>query len=229
MNFYRKAILIGLFVITQAVPVTAETIRLKSGREVQMVDGRVPEKVGEEIYREAERFLKKGRLDLAGEHYQFLLDRGKGDIVSRAKAAQGEVRRIEYGSFVVLRNGRVFKGKVRADLRSDLFGLEGRQEIPLWQVEEIVAEYHPGYSFVSGTFYPLTLLEIKLRDRELQTSKITGEVEFVVEAADGLVTKAVLGKAYQLFRPEGLAKQLQAAITDRIIKIVVYPDLRRPE
>ncbi len=123
----------------------------------------------------------------------------------------------------------MLKGKIRADLRADLLGLEGKEEIPLWRLEEIVAEYHPGYSQVSKTLYPLTLLEIKFRAGELKASRITSQIEFVVEAADGSVVKALLGKEYEVLRTGDLGGQLQAMTTERITKVVIYPDLKRPE
>ena len=115
------------------------------------------------------------------------------------------------------------------DRTEHLLGLEGREELPIWRVEEIVAEYHPGYSFVSKTFYPLTLLEIKFRGSELKSARITGEVEFVVHTADGRVKRGLLGKEYQVLNPDDLIGQLSAMTADRISKVVIYPDIKRAE
>jgi len=213
--------------VEMKAPLSRETVKLKSGREVQLVDGEVPEKVAEEIYRAAEQLLKHGRIDLAGEYWQLIVDKTKGGIVSRAIAAQEKRKKIEYGSFVVLKSAKVLRGKVNAHIRAHLLGLEGNEEIPLWQVEEIVAEYHPEYSFVSESFYPLTKLRIKLRAQERRASRITGEVEFVVEAADGSTTKTLLGKEYVLLRPKDASHQLETMIADRIVRVVIYPDLGR--
>lgn len=206
-----------------------ETVRLRSGREVEIIDGTLPKKMAKEIYREADDLMRNGRLDLADDYLRLILDRARGTVVSQARAAQEKARKIEYGSFVVLRNSEVLRGKVQAHLRAHLLGLEGKDKIPLWEVEEITAEYHAGFSRVTKTFYPLTILEIKLRNRGIQTSRITGEIEFVVEKEGGPVIRAVLGKAYELLRDRDLAGQIEAMTNDRIIKVVIYPDLRNPQ
>lgn len=230
MKFCLNAVLatLSLLFFCQS-PLLGETIRLRSGKEVEIIDGQLPEKGAAELEREADGWLKKGRLDFAGDYWQLIVDRAKGAVVTRARAAQERVRKAEYGSFVILGNGSMLKGKIRADLRADLLGLEGKEEIPLWRLEEIVAEYHPGYSQVSKTFYPLTLLEIKFRAGELKASRITSQIEFVVEAADGSVVKALLGREYEVLRTGDLGGQLQAMTTERITKVVIYPDLKRPE
>ncbi|MFQ5849880.1 MAG: hypothetical protein ACE5JU_04740 [Candidatus Binatia bacterium] len=229
MSSWRKLVLAGLFMVYPPSPLLGETVRLRSGRVVEIIDGQVPKKAAEEIYHEAEGLMRTGRLDLARDNWQLILDRGQGHIVSQARAAQEKARRIEYGSLVILRNGEVLRGKVRAHLRTDLLGLEGKKEIPIWQVEEIAAEYHPGYSRVTRTFYPLTILEIKLRNRGIQTSRITREIEFTIETKDGLVRKAVLGKAYELLRPGDLGRRIETVTEDRIIRVSVYPDLKSPQ
>lgn len=226
MKYWCALILGVLSVVYQAFPLMGETVRLKSGRKVELIDGKLQKKVAEEIYREAEGLMKKGRLDLTSDYLQLILNRAKGRVVSQARAAQEKARKIEYGSFVVLRNSEVRKGKVQAHLRADLLGLEGKDKIPLWDIEEIVAEYHVGFSRVTKTFYPMTILEIKSRNRGIQTSRITGEIEFVVKKEDGSVVKEVLGKAYELLRDRDLARQIDAMTEDRIIKVVIYPDLR---
>ncbi|MBI4487592.1 MAG: hypothetical protein HY694_00780 [Deltaproteobacteria bacterium] len=229
MKFCRTAVLAGLLLVTQPGPSMAETVRLKSGREVEIIDGKIAEEVAGELYREAEGLLKKGRLDLASEYWQLLVEKGRGSAVSQAKATQEKIRKIEYESLILLRNGNVFRGRISVDLRTDLLGLEGKGAIPLWQLEEIVAEYHPGYSQVSKTFYPLTVLEIRFRGGELKTARITREIEFLVEGVDGSVARAVLGKEYEILRSTDLARQLDGMVNDRITKIVIYPGLERPE
>ncbi len=196
---------------------------------MEIIDGALTSKGSEEVVREASDWLKKGRLDYARQYWKLLIDKGKGAPAARAKAAQERLQNIENESFVILGNRRIIRGKVTANLRSDLLGLEGKEEIPIWQVEEIAVEYHPGLSQVSKTFYPLTLLEIKLRGKKLQATKSTAEIEFVIETASGSVEKAILGKVYQLLRPEDLDKQIDAASRDRIVKVVIYPGLTAPE
>ena len=229
MNTGRAAFTFAIVILSQAASLRAETIVLRSGNPVEIIDGRLTAKHSEDVLREASDWLKKGRLDYARECWNLLAEKGKGEAVAKAKAAKQRVQNIEYESFIVLGTRRIVKGKVSANLRSDWLGLEGKEEIPLWQVEEIAVEYHPGLSQVSKTFYPLTLLEIKLRGKKLQAAKSTAEIEFAVETAGGAVEKAVLGKLYQLLRPEGLDKQIEAATRDRIIKVVVYPGLAAPE
>lgn len=229
MNSGHVALTLAVVLLFQINSVRAETIVLRSGNALEIIDGRLTVKGSEEVLREASEWLKKGRLDYAREYWNLLAEKGTGGTVAKARIAQRRVENIEYESFVILGTRRIVKGKISANLRSDWLGLEGKEEIPLWQVEEIAAEYHPGLSQVSKTFYPLTLLEIKLRGKKLQAAKSTAEIEFVVETANGAVEKATLGKVYQLLRPENLDQQIDAATRDRIIKVVVYPGLAGPE
>lgn len=222
-------LLSAVIVFLQLSPLPAETVRLRSGKEVEIIDGALTAKGAAEVLQEASDWLKKGRLDYARDHWKLLIEKGRGVPASRAKAARERLQNVEFESFVILGNDRTLRGKIKTNLRSDLLGLEGKDEIPIWRVEEIAAQYHPGLSQVSRTFYPLTLLEIKLREKRLRTSRITSEIEFIVEGADGSVAKAILGKDYELLRPEALAGQLEAIARDRIIKIVMYPGLIIPE
>jgi len=221
----RTIILTALLVFYKAIPLAAETVLLRSGREVEIIDGALSAKGGEEVLREASDWLKKGRLDYAREYWKLLIEKGKGAPASRAKAAQERLQNIEYKSFIVLRDGKTLTGKIKADLRTDLLGLEDKQEIPIWALEEIVAEYHAGYSRVTKTFYPLTVLEIKFRGLRLKTSRITQELEFIIEAENGPVTKAILGKNYEILRPDKLGEQLETLTKGRILKIIIYPNL----
>lgn len=205
----------------------AETVTLRSGKEFEIIDGALPERAAEELLREASDWLKKGRLDFAREYWQLLAEKGKGSAVARAKAAQERMRKAEYTSFVVLRSGKIVTGKLKAHLRSDLLGLEGKEEILLWQIEEIIAEYHPGYSWVSKSYYPLTLLEIKFRAGERRTSRTTAEIEFEVEGEDGSLSRMVLGNSFEIMRPQDLGGQIEAKTNDRIMKVVMYPDIKR--
>ena len=229
MKFCLKAALVTLSFLSYQPLLLGETVTLRSGKEVEIIDGQVPEKVAGELYREGEELLRKGRLDLAGDYWQLIVERAKGGVVTRARASREKIGKVEYGSFVVLGNEEILRGRIKAFLRADLLGLEGREEIPLWRLEEIVAEYHPGYSQVSKTFYPLTLLEIKFRDGELKAARITGEVELMVEGANGSVVKALLGKEYEVLRSGDLDGQIEAMTKERITRIVIYPDLKRPE
>lgn len=229
MKTGHVALIFAVVNLFQFTALRAETIVLRSGTTVEIIDGNLTSKGSEEVLREASDWLKKGRIDYAREYWKLLIAKGKGALVTRAKASQERLQNIEYESFIILGSRKTLKGKVNANLRSDWLGLEGKEEIPIWQVEEIAAEYHPGLSQVSKTFYPLTLLEIKFRGKKLQAAKSTAEIEFVIETANGSVEKAILGKVYQLLRPEDLDKQIDAATRDRIIKVVIYPGLMAPE
>lgn len=224
------AVILGAMALAfQAVPLAAETVLLRSGKEVEIIDGALPETAAEEALREASDWLKKGRLDYARETWRLLVEKGKGAAAARAASAQEKLPKIEHSSNVILKNGKIITGKVKANLRTDLLGLEGKEEIPIWQIEEIIAEYHPGYSQVSKTYYPLILLEIKLRGQQLKSSRITQEVTFVVEGGDGSVTKAILGKEYEVLHPQDLGGQMETLTADRILKVVIYPEIRKFE
>jgi hypothetical protein len=215
-----------LFAISDSM---AETLVLRSGKQLEIIDGALTAKGAEEVLQEASNWLKQGRLDYAREYWKLLAEKSKGMPAARAKAASEKFKTAEFESFIVLGNHRTIKGNVKAFLRSDWLGLEGKDDVPIWSVEEIAAEYHPGLSQVSKTFYPFTMLEVKLRGKKLQTTKVAGEVEFLVETATGNTEKAVLGKLYELLRPQDLASQIEAITRNRIIKVVIYPGLRVPE
>lgn len=224
-----KRCLVGLFTalsISSSVPHSiAETVRLRSGKEVEIIDGALTAKGAAEVLQEASDWLKKGRLDYAREYWKLLIEKGRGAPASRAKASQEKFRNFEYTSFIILKDGSTLTGKIKAELRTDLLGLEGKDEVPIWALEEIIAEYHAGYSRVTKTFYPLTVLEIKLRGLRLKTSRLTQEVEFKVEAANGSATSAILGKEYEILRPDNLGEQIERLTKERILKIVIYPNL----
>ena len=150
-------------------------------------------------------------------------------MISLAKQTQEEVTEVEYSSRIHLGNGKILTGKVFANLRRHLLGLERKEEIPIWEVEEIDAEYQAGYSQVSKTFYPTIILEIKLEGEQLQTTRMIGEVEFMVEEKDGSVTPLILGSPYKLLKSENLPQTLKELSQDRIIKVVIYPSLRFPQ
>lgn len=221
----RVGYLCAVFLFLQFSPLAAETVRLRSGKEVEIIDGALTAKGAEEVLREASDWLKKGRLDYAREYWKLLTEKGRGTPASRAKAEQARLHNIEYKSFILLSDGKILTGKIKADLRMDQLGLEGQQEVPIWAIEEIIAEYHPGLSQVSKTYYPLTLLEIKFRGQKLKASRITRELEFTVEAENGPVTRAILGKEYEILRPNNLGEQLETLTKGRILKIVIYPNL----
>lgn len=221
----QVGLLSAVFLFLQFSPLAAETVRLKSGIEVEIIDGALTAKGADDVLREASDWLKKGRLDYAREYWTLLTEKAKGTPASRAKAEQARLHNIEYKSFILLRGGKTLTGKIKADLRTDLLGLEGQQEVPIWAIEEIVAEYHPGVSQVSKTYYPLTLLEIKFRAQELKASRIARELEFTIETENGHATKAILGKDYEILRPNNLGEQIDTLTNGRILKIVIYPNL----
>jgi hypothetical protein len=221
----QVGLLSAVFLLLQFDPLAAETVRLRSGKDVEIIDGALTANGAEEVLSEALDWLKKGRLDYAREYWKLLTEKGKGTPASHAKAEQARLRNIEYKSFILLRGGKLLTGKIKADLRTDLLGLEGKQEVPIWAIEEIIAEYHPGVSQVSKTYYPLTLLEIKFRGQKLKASRIARELEFIIEEENGHVSKAILGKEYEILRPNNLGEQIDTLTNGRILKIVIYPNL----
>jgi len=218
-------LLSAVFVSLQFSSLAAETVLLRSGKEVEIIDGALTAKGAEDVLREATDWLNKGRLDYAREYWKLLTEKGKGAPAARAKAAQEKLRNMEYKSFIMLKDGRTLTGRIKSDLRTDLLGLEDKLEVPIWALEEIVAEYQPGYSRVTKTFYPLTLLEIKFRGQKLKTSRITQELAFTIEEEKGPVTRAILGKEYEILRPNDLGEQIETLTNGRILKIVIYPNL----
>jgi hypothetical protein len=221
----QVGLLSAVFLFLQFSPLPAETVRLRSGNEVEIIDGALTAKGADDVLREASDWLKKGRLDYAREYWKLLTEKGRGTPASRAKAEQERLHNIEYKSFIVLRDGKTFTGRIKADLRMDQLGLDGQQEVPIWAIEEIVAEYHLGFSQVSKTYYPLTLLEIKFRGQKLKASRIAQELEFTIEEEKGPVTRAILGKDYEILRPNNLGEQIETLTNGRILKIVIYPNL----
>ena len=229
MEYQRVGFLCALFFFSPLGPSAGETLRLTSGREVEIIDGQIPAKVAEDLVREAASMQEKGQIELASEHWHLLAEKTKGPLAARAAAAKQRLAKIAHSSIIVLRNGKIASGKIQANLRADLLGLEGKEHIPLWQLEEIVAEYHPGYSSVSKTYYPLTLLEIKFRSGERRAARTMAEIEFAVQGVDGSLRRMVLGHSYEILRPRDLGEQIHAKTQDRIIKIVIYPELKKSE
>jgi hypothetical protein len=229
MPRHLAGVVFAMAILWRLADAAAETVVLRSGKQVEIIDGALTRPGAEAVLSESTDWLKTGRVDYARECWNLLIERSKGTPADRARAAQERLKGAEFESFIVLGSHQILKGNVKAFLRSDLLGLEGKNEIPLWSVEEIAAEYHPGLSQVSKTFYPFTMLEVKLRGEKVQTTKMSGEVEFVVERADGVTHRAVLGKLYELLRPQNLLTQLEAMTRDRIIKVVIYPGLTIPE
>jgi len=229
MGLCCSTFLTCLLLACQTAPLLGEKIRLKSGKEVEVLNGQIPEKSAHALYAEAQEFFQRGRLDLARDYCQFLIKNATGEVISLAKQTQEEVTEVEYSSRIHLGNGKILTGKVFANLRRHLLGLERKEEIPIWEVEEIDAEYQAGYSQVSKTFYPTIILEIKLEGEQLQTTRMIGEVEFMVEEKDGSVTPLILGSPYKLLKGENLSQTLQELSQDRIIKVVIYPSLRFPQ
>ena len=229
MRHRLSGLLLAVAISCHATDLRAETVVLRSGKQVEIIDGALTAKGAEEVLREASDWLKRGRVDYAREYWRLLSDKAQGLPAKRAKAAQEKLTGIEYRSFIMLINGKLLTGNVKAELRTDLLGLEGKQEIPVWEIEEIIAEYHSGYSRITRTFYPLTILEIKLRGRTLQTARMMQEVEFVVEDEKGSITRAILGKEYEILRPENLREQIDALTENRVLKVVIYPNVARQD
>ena len=148
---------------------------------------------------------------------------GLGDA---AASLSRRIDEVERSSVVVLKNGRSLKGRLRARIRSDQLGLAGREEIPLWRIEKIEAEYVISYSLVTKTFYLLTLLDIRFRDQPPARTTITEEILLEVEADDGSVTVAPLGYPYELLRKDLMGDRIAEVVQDRIGEVIVCPALR---
>jgi hypothetical protein len=206
-----------------------EVLRLQSGREVPLSDGTLRSGEAQTLLQEAEDFLKQGRLDLARDNCQAIRAKGNGVFVPEITSLLARIEEVERSSFVVLRNGQLYKGKLQGTLRSDHLGIQGRRDIPLWSIKRIEAEYFINYSQVTKTYYVLTLLEVQFRDASSARARITEEVVLQVEEEGGTVRKAVVGYPYVLLHKRGMSQKFPQMIQDRVSKIVVYPALYEGE
>lgn len=214
-----------------------DLIRLKSGREV--VPSRLTPILTRELYEEARSFLRKGKVDLALENCQLLKDYGKGEIVSQATSLTEMVKEAEYSSVVLLKNGRVYTGKVTAQLlpdylglqgqkvppklRTDYLGLEGQEEVPMGSLESLKAEYMVGLSRISGFFYLTTMLEIRFRGGSTTGSVISKEIEIRVESTDGTAQIFIMGHDYKMLKEPDLKAQVEDLTRNRVAKVLFYP------
>jgi hypothetical protein len=62
----------------------AETLVLRSGKQLEIIDGALTAKGAEEVLEEAANWLKKGRLDYAREYWRLLTEKSKGMPAARA-------------------------------------------------------------------------------------------------------------------------------------------------
>lgn len=203
-----------------------EILRLASGRELVLDRGRLRPGESGSLLQEAERFLMRGRLDLAEDNRRAVSDRGDPALADAAASLSRRIDEVERSSVVVLKNGRSLKGRLRAKIRSDQLGLPAREEIPLWRIEKIEAEYVISYSLVTKTFYLLTLLDIRFRGQPPAKTTITEEILLEVEADDGSVIAAPLGYPYELLRKELMGDRVAEVVQDRIGMVIVYSALQ---
>ena len=196
-------------------------IRLKSGREVLVGEKRLETPFSRDLYREARRFLKEGRIDWVLENCHLLKEKGAEEVIAEADDLITKIRKAEYSSVVVLKNGQTYRGKVTAQLnpdylglqgqkvipqlRTDYLGLDGQEKVPFWSVRSIHAEYRAVLSRISGYYYLSTLLNIQFRGKGLviqQTSHqessnplestISKEILIQVEDQEGNLQKAAM-------------------------------------
>lgn len=220
----------GMIVLSAVVAAATEgdpaVLRLKSGREMLLDRGRLRPGESESLLQEAERFLVSGRLDLAEDNRRAVSDLGSPALADAAASLSKRIDNVERSSVVVLKDGRSLKGRLHARIRSDQLGLPGRDEIPLWRIEKVEAEYVISYSLVTKTFYLLTLLDIRFRGQPPEKTTLTEEILLEVEADDGTVSAAPLGYPYELLRKELMGDRVAEVVQDRIGEVIVYPALR---
>ncbi|MFQ5872246.1 MAG: hypothetical protein ACE5JL_00390 [Dehalococcoidia bacterium] len=232
MTFRTLLLPLPLFVALALMPwrVAGETtLRLQSGRELPLSGGRLRFEYAQTLLREAEDFLNQGRLDLARDNCQVLLAKGDATLAPEATSLMARIDEIERSSFVVLKNGQTFKGKLHVKLRSSQLGVGERREIPLWKIKRIEVDYLIKYSLVSRTNYVVTILDVQFRDAPPMRTRLTEEIIIKVAEEDGVVRRVVLGYPYELLRKEGMGKRFPQMIQDRVSKVVVYPVLYEGE
>jgi hypothetical protein len=201
-----------------------EFVRFPDGVEVFAPGGRLrPEDVAAALVR-VEAEIGAGQIARARATLDVVEERAGGPLPKAAELRQ-RIRRVEYTSTVILRDGRRIEGRVLEPFRSDRLGLATKEEISPDLLRRISVEYHLGWSAVSLTFYPLTLVEAEFRDGRTMVGRFTHEVPIPVETPDGQVVEVILGRPYRLLRDEGLAKQLLEGDGDRVARILMYPIL----
>ncbi len=204
-------------------------IRLPDGVEVVAPSGRLrPSDIAAALTR-VESQITNGQLGLAKTMLK-AIGPGVKKPAAKAAAMRAKIRDVEFSSIVILRNGQKIEGRLLDPFRLDRLGLETKKEISPDLIRRISVEYHLGWSQVSKTFYPLTIVETEFRNGQMLIGRLAQEVLVRVETRDGRVVKVKMGVAYQLLREERLLKQLLDGSQDRVARILVYTTLnsKRP-
>lgn len=200
-----------------------EVVKLSSGRDVTLVEGKLRAESAQELYLEAERLLQERRLEWAMENCELIAEKGSEPWVPKALSLMDWIKAVEYSSHIILKNGELLRGKFLTKLRSDSLGLASQQEMPVWELEKIEVDYSIETSKVSNVQYLLTTINTKLIDSPAQVGTITSEVELLIQTQEGLVKKAILGHNYQLLSGENLDEKVANMIGDRVEKVIIYP------
>lgn len=224
------AIIAAVAYLVAVPPLLAEErtygpIRLSSGREIALVDGRIRPDDARGLYQEASELLRAGRLEQVYEVARLLVAKGHSAVAEEARRLLASAEEIDFSSIVVLRSGARMTGRIRTPLRSDRLGLEGKEDIPFWKVERIEAEYLINYSAVSKTFYPYTLVEVKFRGGSSATGRLADESELLLEQRDGSLARLFLGLPFELFREGELARRVEQQSKERVGRVLVYSGL----
>ena len=200
-------------------------VRLSSGREIPLVDGRIRPDDARGLYQEATEFLRAGRLEQVYEVARVLMASGDSAIATDASRLLASAEEIDFSSVIVLRSGARITGRIRTPLRSDRLGLEGKEDIPFWKVERIEAKYLINYSAVSKTSYPSTLIEVKFRGGSSATGRLADESELVIERRDGSLARLFLGLPFELLQEDELARRVEQQSKERVARVLVYSGL----
>lgn len=225
-----SVILVTAVYLVAVPPLPAEErfshpIRLSSGREIDLVDGRMRAEDARALFQEANELLQAGRLEPVYEAARLLMARGDSAIAAEARRLLASAEQIDFSSVIVLRNGARVSGRIRIPLRSDRLGLEGKAEIPFWKVERIDVEYLINYSAVSKTLYPYTMIEVTFRGGSSATGRLADESELLLEQRDGSLTRLLLGLPFELIQDGELARWVEQKSQERVARVLVYSGL----
>lgn len=201
-----------------------EFLRFPDGVEVFAPDGRLHPHDATAALARVEAQIARGELGLARRMLDLVETRAREPVPETA-ALRARIREVEFSSVVILRDGRRIKGRLVGPFRADRLGLETKREISPDQVRRISAEYHLGWSRVSRTFYPLTVIETEFKDGRTMLGRLTQETSVTLETRDGRLVKVMMGRPYRLLREDQLTKQLLEGDGDRVARILIYPVL----
>lgn len=227
------AILVATAYLVTVPPLLAEErssgpIRLSSGREIALVDGRIRPDDARGLYQEATEFLRVGQLEQVYEAARVLMASGDSAIAAEARRLLASAEEVGFSSVIVLQSGARVTGRIKTPLRSDRLGLEGKEEIPLWKVEWIEAEYLINYSAVSKTLYPYTVIQVKFREGSSATGRLADESELLLERRDGSLSRLFLGLPFELLQEGELARRVEQQSKERVARVLVYTGLATP-